>query len=92
MNNTFVENSNRRLKAQFYTCVYGKGNSEIISDEVTEVLDIAEDIKMRLIYLISKIDCYNVLICNDGKSKLLELYNAVTELQQMLVEYGDLPF
>lgn len=89
---TFIENSDGSLRSQFYTCVYGNDECEIISNEVTEVVDVAEDIKMRLINLLSKIDCYSILICNDGKSKLFELYNTITELQKKLVKYGDLPF
>ena len=89
---TYIENSDESLKSQFYTCVYGNDKCEIISKEVTEVVDVAEDIKMMLFNLLSKIDCYSIVICNDGKSKLFELYNTITEIQKMLVEYGDLPF
>ena len=92
MNNTLVENSSESLKAQFYTHIYGKSNNAIVSNEVAEVVDIAEDMKKKLIDLISKIDNYNILICDKGTKNLLKLFNALEELQKMFVEYGDLPF
>ena len=51
---TYIENSDESLKSQFYTCVYGNDKCEIISKEVTEVVDVAEDIKMMLFNLLSK--------------------------------------